>query len=190
MKPLQLEGLETDGDWTSWAVTSPCRRYRYALGRNWDPEPGGGLFDVVRPLLSIVMMNPSVADHRVDDPTIRKVIHFAKQEGCGGLLVRNLAAWRATDPAALGRVDDPIGPRNVEVLMLTPPPLLLLRVAAWGGFKSVRIRRRLLEPMGAAMSYATTHVLGLTDSGEPRHPLYLKNETRAVRWSDAREARP
>jgi len=180
MMPLRLDGLVTDGDWYSWAIMSPDHRYRYALGRSWEPGPGRGLFDeATAPVLAIVMLNPSTADHSVDDPTIRRVIHFARQEGCGGVLVRNLAAWRATDPAELAHVEDPVGPRNLEVLRLGP--FFALHVAAWGAFKDNQIRRRLL-PSILEWGSTTTNplVLGLTKRGEPRHPLFLPKTQRVM----------
>lgn len=177
MRPITLDGLVTVGDWRSWALLSPDGLYRYALGRSWDAE----LWDGERPILDAFLINPSKADHRVDDPTVRKLIHFGKQEGCGGLLLRNLGAWRATDPRELARVSDPVGPRNLEVLALQPSGLAL-SLAAWGGFPSVGVRRRLVGSMGAVKVRTTLHVLAFANSGEPRHPLYLPNATRAVRW--------
>lgn len=137
MKPIELPGCVTVGTRESWATLSACGKYRYALGRAWDPlerewdvryELGRSDWEENRPVFSIVMLNPSTADHAVDDPTIRKCIHFAKQEGCGALLVRNLFAWRATDPKELRGVADPAGPRNEEVLRLDP--MFAVRVAA------------------------------------------------------------
>ena len=179
MTPIVLDGLLTLGARARWALISPDGLYRYALGATWD-EPSEF---IMRPVFCITMKNPSTATHEVDDPTWLKVVHFAKQEGCGGALVRNLAAFRATDPRRLGEVSDPIGPRNFEVLALDP--LVAIRVAAWGAFENAKIRRRLQNAVPSARQH-TTHVLGLTKDGHPRHPLYLPNSTRAVTWAAAR----
>lgn len=196
MKPLILEGCETLGDWSSWATLSPCGTYRYALGRCWDEEPNpddGFIF--TRAVFSIVMLNPSTADHTLDDPTIKKCIHFAKQEGCGSLLVRNLFAYRATNPKELLKVADPVGPRNLDVLALDP--MLAMRVAAWGQLGTKKLRS-LCQHTRVAASMRCNFVLGLTEHGyeryshfadrtsrQPRHPLYLANNTRAKLWRDA-----
>lgn len=173
MRPITIDGCVTKGDEQSWAMFSECGRYRYALGRMWeDPEYA------VMPVFCVTCLNPSTAGHEANDPTVRKLIHYGKQEGCGALLLRNVAAWRASEPRALLAVDDPIGPRNLEVLKLDP--MLSLRVAAWGRPVSARLYRRFAGPR-----YVTkcSHVFGLTKEGHPRHPLYLSNATRVARWT-------
>lgn len=50
------------------AVVSPDGRYRYLLERRW----GNG------PAIVWVMLNPSMADATVDDPTIRRVVSFSR----------------------------------------------------------------------------------------------------------------
>jgi hypothetical protein len=183
MTPIRLDGLVTLGDRSRWALLSPDGLYRYALGATWDEEPGE--YGAVRPVFCATLKNPSKATHEVDDPTWLKLVHFAKQEGCGGLLLRNLGAWRATDPRELQNVSDPVGPRNSEVLALDP--LFAIRVAGWGAFETKRIARALGYSVPQA-KMSCNFVLGLTRDGHPRHPLYLPNSTRAILWSDARTA--
>ncbi len=67
------------------AVLSDCGTYRYALGRIWNPTTPPALF---------IGLNPSTADARQDDPTIRRCIRFARDWGYGGLLMGNLYAYR------------------------------------------------------------------------------------------------
>jgi len=198
MKPIELPGCVTMGTRESWATLSSCGRYRYALGRAWDPAPEGE-WDGVRATFSIVMLNPSTADHSIDDPTIKKCIHFAKQEGCGSLLVRNLFAWRTTHPKELHQVEDPWGPLNERVLELDP--FFAMCVAAWGALTPKWLRQKASRSTGIVKMARSLHVLGLTKHGydqsshfssmttrQPRHPLYLPNATRAVLWSKAQEA--
>lgn len=194
MKPLELSGCITQGTRASWATISACGRYRYALGRAWDDE------DDARSIFAVFMLNPSTADGTIDDPTIRKCIHFAKQEHCGSLYVRNLLAWRATDPKELRLVGDPLGPLNLEVLQRRI--VFGLRVAAWGQLGSKWLRRITQRSLGYVKFTECLHVLALTEHGydrsslfasqitrQPRHPLYLPNATRAFRW-DAVAAAP
>lgn len=57
------------------AMFSKCRKYRYVLWRIWDDD---------KPRVMFIGLNPSIAGAIIDDPTIRKVIGFAKRWGFGG----------------------------------------------------------------------------------------------------------
>src|ERR1700691_893264 len=63
------------------AVFSPCRRYRYALWREWGVLPG--MPD--KGYVLFVGLNPSTADETRDDATIRRCIAFAQAWGYSGL---------------------------------------------------------------------------------------------------------
>jgi hypothetical protein len=83
------------------AVISPCGRYRYRLERRFDHGPK---------VTTFIMLNPSTADAEHDDQTIRRCLGFARAWRCSKLVVVNLFAWRATAPAELKGVEDPVGP--------------------------------------------------------------------------------
>ena len=70
--------------------------------------------------LLFVGLNPSRADGQRDDPTLRRLIGFARQWGYRELLVLNLFARMSPSPAALLRVKDPIG-EPVSYTHLTLP---------------------------------------------------------------------
>jgi hypothetical protein len=155
----------------SSASLDRTRRYRYRLRREWQPSPRRVTF---------IMLNPSTADARVLDPTIRRCIGFAKAWGFGGIDVVNLFAWRSTRPEALWRVDDPVGPRNHAAIASAMRESSLV-VAAWGNAgrgreQAVRVCRlagRLRAPL---------YCLGTTLSGQPRHPLYVSAVTALEGW--------
>jgi hypothetical protein len=148
------------------AVFSECGCYRYTLTRIWN----GNL-----PALIFVMLNPSTADAKFDDPTIRRCISFARDRGFGRLKVLNLFAFRATDPTHMKAVRDPVGPDNDAhmIAALTAAaadgsPV----IAAWGvhGVHNGRdgeVRKLSLE-CGVELK-----CLGSTKGGHPRHPLYV-----------------
>ena len=77
------------------AIISACGQYRYQLTREAHDQ-----FATRGPAL-FIMLNPSTADAELDDPTIRRCRGFAKAWDCAGIVVANLYALRATDPAAL-----------------------------------------------------------------------------------------
>lgn len=156
-----------------WATISPDGQYRYDLGRRWGEGP----------LLAFVMLNPSTADAEVDDPTIRRCVGFAKREGCGGIIVRNLFAFRTPSPKALkaaakGGVDI-VGHGNWGWLQ----PLrqksdghdpIKMVVSAWGVPGSFADKQARV-----ALDRVCTHrfdVPGRVSS----HPLYLRGDTPIV----------
>lgn len=151
------------------AQFSDCGRYRYLLTRTLDEGNGSCLF---------IMLNPSTADAEQDDPTIRRCISFARRWGMAELRVVNLFALRATYPVELLRTVDPVGSENDEVIAREPGRADLV-ISAWGNHGAHRDRsnevRRLLSAAGTEVMQ-----LGITASGEPRHPLYVPSDRKPV----------
>jgi hypothetical protein len=145
------------------------RVYRYDLVREWDRE---------KRQLVWIMLNPSTADAMVDDPTIRRCIAFSKVWGYGALRVLNLYALRATDPAELAKHPDPIGPDNDWHIKTV--------ANSWGGRDVVvawgtKGGKRAGEVLGLLAK--PPMCLGLTKDGHPRHPLYVKGDTKPIPWA-------
>jgi hypothetical protein len=143
-------------------------RYRYTLTRIWSEE---------RPSILWIMLNPSTADATQDDSTIRRCVGFTRSWGYGGLMVANLFALRATDPVELSRCDDPVGPENDAVLCREAGRVPLV-VAAWGTGGALRGRGDYVRELLAC----PLHHLGLTRQGFPRHPLYVRADSRPENW--------
>ncbi len=149
----------------SGAELSPCRRYRYRLSRVWDRS---------RPRCLWVMLNPSSADERSLDPTVRRCFDFSLSWGCGALEVVNLFALRSSDPGALYR-DPPVDApgeegRNDRTIVATAREADLV-VAAWGAHGKLAGRGEEVARLLAAV--APVHVVRFTADGSPGHPLYL-----------------
>ena len=91
---------------------------------------------------------------------------FAQQWGYGSLLLVNLFSFRATAPAALSAVSDPVGPGANRWLRRAGTESQLL-VAAWGNGGQLYER-------ASNVAYLIEHAqcLGVTAQGMPRHPLY------------------
>jgi hypothetical protein len=149
---------------------SPCKRYRY-----WLARPCGAS---VRTLLW-VMLNPSTADAKVDDPTIRRCIGFAELFGFGRLEVVNLYAWRATDPDAMFRSAsegvDIVGPSNDSEIVEAARSASQV-IAAWGA--DARAVARACEVLNLLSRITDVCCLARSKDGSPRHPLYLKADLR------------
>ncbi|MGO9600706.1 MAG: DUF1643 domain-containing protein [Isosphaeraceae bacterium] len=149
------------------AELSHCLLYRYALWRRW----GSG------PQVLFVMLNPSTADEKTDDPTVRRCIGFAKAWGFRSLAIGNLFAFRTSSPAALSACTDPVGHENDRWLRLLHEESSLT-IAAWGN------HGRLLGRNSAVSSnLPSLHILGLTVLSEPRHPLYVRSNVLPRHWT-------
>ena len=118
------------------------------------------------------MLNPSTADAMVDDPTIRRVIGFAKDWGYGSALVGNLFAYRATDPKELKQRYDAVGEENDYYLSLLAR-LSDKIIVAWGSMKYAKVRARAVVHL---LRDRQLQCLGKTKDGSPRHPLYVKKD--------------
>jgi hypothetical protein len=140
---------------------SSCRKYRYVLERSWAPE---------LPTVMFIGLNPSTADGREDDPTVRRCIGFAMRWGFGALVLTNLFGYRTTDPRKLTLVGDPVGPRNDRCIDEAVQRSDLL-VAAWGTRGGYQDRDR-----SVSARIENLKCLGTTKSGHPRHPLYLRHD--------------
>lgn len=145
------------------AVIDPSLRYRYFLSREWTTEEGRVCF---------IMLNPSTADERRDDHTIRKCLNFTIEFGYGSLYVVNLFAFRATDQRNLNSARDPIGPANDEHILWAAKHSECI-IAAWG------VEKPNYKPRAAAVirllrkNRIDLHCLRKTKAGYPWHPLYL-----------------
>lgn len=156
------------------AVISGDGRYRYELRRVWNSD---------RPTVGWIMLNPSTADADHDDPTIRRCVSFARAWGYGGIVVRNLFAYRATDPRALRFQTDPVGPANDEHLMGGAHGGDGITICAWGAHGTYRNRDLAVVALLCRDPDVRVHHLGLTKDGAPRHPLYVRGDTPPTEWA-------
>lgn len=152
----------------SGANFSRCRAFRYALWREWDASGRG---------LMLIGLNPSTADARNNDPTIRRCIGFARDWGFGRVHVLNLFAYRATYPDDLKAASDPVGPRN-DLWLRKVARRCDRVVACWGNDgafmgRSARVRAMLGDRL---------EIIRLNGSGEPAHPLYLPATLKPMPW--------
>jgi hypothetical protein len=148
-------------------ILSPCRTYRYVLWREWIGGEGYAMF---------IGLNPSTADERVDDNTIRREVGYAKAWGYGALCKVNLFGYRATAPSDMLRAADPVGPDN-DARLLELARGAGVVVAAWGIHGKHQDRDAVVRALLPGL-----HVLRLTKDGHPAHSLYLPKDLRPVPW--------
>ena len=148
------------------AAISDCGRYRYLLRRTWD---------VKKPRAVLIMLNPSTADARVDDATIRSCVRLLSALHYGSLEVVNLFAWRATEPDELLAASEPVGEKN-DVAIMSAVGRCDLAICAWGAHRAADRRARHVKEMIRSHRPAI-FCFGKTKSGSPKHPLYIKSGT-------------
>jgi hypothetical protein len=105
------------------AQFSENRWYRYALWRIWNED---------KPLIMFIGLNPSTANERFNDPTIRRVIRFAYDWGAGGLYMMNLFAFVTPYPYELAEAHDPVGDNDQWLERISGKCDKI--IFAWGAF--------------------------------------------------------
>ncbi len=156
------------------AVISECSRYRYSLHRRWSLDKKKDCM--------FIMLNPSTADETTDDPTIRRCIGFAKQFGFGSLTVVNLFPIRATNPNRIkNRINNHSNfwlDNHLHIMKAAKKAGII--IAAWGNGPS-NIKDGIKEQSIAVCKHLDdfdVQCLGTTKAGNPKHPLYLANNTK------------
>lgn len=151
------------------AVFSASGDKRYLLTRDWTAtgQPR---------VMSLTMLNPSIAGATRDDTTVTKAIGFATRWGYTKLLVTNLEPTVATDPWRLPYWSG-IDPENRRHLLAAIRAASII-VVAWGSLpKPLRQRISLAERVYCFTELVRgenrlnqVRCIGVTQSGYPLHP--------------------
>lgn len=159
------------------AVISECGAYRYRLDRDIQPE---GL------IFAYFGINPSTADHEIDDPTVKKWRGFSSRNNVRKFIVGNVFAFRSTNPKGLKLTGDPFGPERDAYLSQIILEADVL-VPCWGNLdkmpKELRWAPAVLLNMLLATRKPVLH-FGVTESGQPMHPLMLAYATPLIPWTE------
>ena len=137
--------------------------HRFTLYREWMGTGG---------TVNFIMLNPSTADDKFDDPTIRKCIGFAKRWGFRRLSVTNLYAFRATDPSdlkILAKIDyrRAVGDGNDGHLIREASSSQMV-CAAWGNHGV--LYGRDLDVVNRVLPDVRVYCIGFTGEQNPLHP--------------------
>jgi hypothetical protein len=145
--------------------------FRYAFGRWWGDS------DVATTAVW-VLLNPATGDtERRPRPTLARCISRSRDIGATGLLIVNLFAFRDTDPRNLRSAPDAVGAANDDVLRVLTR-VGAQTIVAWGSHGALHGRSAHVGPLLSAPK-----CLGITRSGEPRHPLYVAADAPLVPWA-------
>lgn len=164
------------------AILSEDSMRRFLLWRGFSLAPATD----TRPWMLCVMLNPSTADGRQDDPTIRKCREFARIENCAGLEVANLISQRSPKPGVVRAEPEPDEADKILALAFVRCARV---VAAWGALSglSKAARKIALERIEVVRGYArvsgrTLECLSVTQNGQPGHPLYIPYSATPSPW--------
>lgn len=145
-----------------WADLSADGAHRLVLGRRWSDE---------LPVVAFIGLNPSTADATEDDPTVRRCAGFARAWGYGGVLIANLFTFRAADPRVLAACQTPLT-FGADNALRDVGEAADLVIEAWGAHAMASASGRDRHVRALLAGRAPRAVLGLTQDGAPRHPLY------------------
>ena len=145
------------------AKLSNDKKERYTLSREWDLSKGKILY---------IMFNPSVADDKKDDPTIRRLINFTKKFNYGGFFVGNIFSLISSYPKQIDRSSG-ISQKNLkEIKKLINKSEKV--VYAWGNSTP--------EPNFLMELVLNPKCFGKNLDGSPKHPLYLPSNACLINY--------
>jgi hypothetical protein len=166
---------------TRSAIFSDDRSKRYELIRDWRDEPG-----TPDKTCLFVMLNPSIAGEQADDPTIRKVVGFARRWGYGRVVVVNLVSIVSTDPWNLPPWNG-IDMKNRAVTQSWMGQADIV-VAAWGSPPKALARTIALSELVYLLRQTAPvalHCIGTTKHGDPLHPSRVAYTSASELWKEA-----
>lgn len=145
------------------AIFSDDKAYRFVLWRIWD---------VKKPPAMLIGLNPSTANEKTDDPTIRRIRGLMQAHGYGGFFMTNLYPFVTAYPQELQ-----IGRGQLvenDVILCKVRYYCETVVFCWGNFKTYGRDREVTDIFPCAMCF------GKNANGSPKHPLYLPKNTTLV----------
>ena len=139
------------------------KKERYSLNREWDNSKNKILY---------IMLNPSLADDKNDDPTIRRLINFTKKFNYGGFLVGNIFTKITPNPKEID-TSKGMSDTNFEKLLNLINKVDQI-VYAWGS--------SIEEPQLLKKLVLNPKCFGKNLNGTPKHPLYLPSQTKLINF--------
>ena len=151
---------------------SEDKKHRYALWRIWDTD---------KPLIMLIGLNPSTANETTNDPTIRRLSGsrdkpgLVGNNGYGGFYMMNLFAYVTAYPEHLKTDLQPISVNNdwLEGINILCDTVCF----CWGNFNFTERAHDVIKMFPGAMCF------GKNANGSPKHPLYLKGDTKLIAYN-------
>jgi len=141
------------------------KKHRYKLSRHWDLN---------KPQILYIMLNPSIGNESIDDPTIKRLLSFTRKFDYGGFFVGNLFTYITPNPKTL---DTSIGLTNKNLNILHNLVSKVDKVVyAWGN--------SIEEPNEFKKFISGPMCFGKNLNGTPSHPLYLPSSSELESFRD------
>lgn len=157
------------------AVFSDDRKCRYLL----DRDLGGN-----DPVMSIGMINPSIAGEVDNDPTVTRVVGFGQRIGARKVILWNQFAAITPYVRDLRGLVDPVGPDN-DAFIMAALMSSTVHVVAWGPLsklpKHLRDRRWRIVEIGRQLGVRFM-CWDTAQDGQPKHPLMLPYSLELKPW--------
>ena len=147
------------------AEFSNDKKHRYKLSRHWNLN---------KPQVLYVMLNPSIGNEIIDDPTIRRLLSFTRKFDHGGFFVGNLFTYISPNPKLLD-TSRGLTNKNLNVLINLVQQADKV-IYAWGN--SIDEPKELKEFINCPMCF------GKNFNGTPKHPLYLPSNSILTEFRD------
>jgi hypothetical protein len=145
------------------AKFSNDKKHRYELSRHWDLSKSDILF---------IMLNPSIANENIDDPTIKRLINFTKKFNYGGFFVANLFTYITPYSKTL---DTSSGLTKLNLKTIKNFVNKAEEVVyAWGN--------SIKEPEELKNLVENPKCFGRNLNGTPKHPLYLPSNSKLIKF--------
>ncbi len=139
------------------------KKHRYELSRHWDLSKSDILF---------IMLNPSIANEHIDDPTIKRLISFTREFKHGGFFVANLFTYITPYSKTL---DTSIGLTKLNLKTIKNLVNKVDEVIyAWGN--------SIKEPQELKNLVKNPKCFGKNLNGTPKHPLYLSSNSKLIKF--------
>ena len=162
--------MELFNNTNSGATFNEDRTHRLCLWRIWDES---------KPFLQLIGLNPSTANETAPDPTIRRIIQLAKFNGYGGIYMTNLFTVISANPDILENYNGHSSWLYDRDILLSVKLKCKDVAFVWGNFKVARNRAAdcIWE-----FSHCNALCFGRNKNGSPKHPLYLKGNTKLIKY--------
>lgn len=158
------------------AIFDDNKAHRFRLWRKWDSS---------KPMVLFIMLNPSTADADKNDPTVTRLIKFAQNFNYGGFYVGNIYSYITPYPETLYflRSDEFKYEENLDHLLQMADECKDI-IFGWGNGAKI-----FNSPAEITRMFPEAFCFELTNTGHPKHPLYLSNKSRLFKYSELIENR-